>query len=151
MRLTSGAKLGSYEIVEPIGEGGMGEVYRARDARLNRDVAVKIVHPDLRGADPLVRFRREARVLASICHANVANVYEFEELPEAAFIVMELVPGQTLAARLAHGALPLADSLRVARQVASRDTPLTAPAKPLCIRVPRIIPSRGQYLARPLT
>ena len=119
MRLTSGAKLGWYEIIEPLGEGGMGEVYRARDGRLHRDVALKIVHPDLVGSDPLVRFRREARVLASLCHPNVASVYEFEELAEAAFIVMELVPGQTLASRLARGPIPLAEALRVAGQVAA--------------------------------
>ena len=63
MRLTSGAKLGWYEIIEPLGEGGMGEVYRARDGRLQRDVALKIIHPDLTASDALVRFRREARVL----------------------------------------------------------------------------------------
>jgi serine/threonine protein kinase len=119
VRLKSGAKIGVYEIVEPLGEGGMGEVYRARDGRLQRDVALKIIHPDLTGTDPLVRFRREARVLASLCHPNVANVFEFDELPEAAFIVMELVPGQTLAGRLAKGPMPIAEVLRVAGQVAA--------------------------------
>ena len=119
MRLNSGAKIGWYEILEPLGEGGMGEVYRARDGRLQRDVALKIIHPDLTGTDPLARFRREARVLASLCHPNVANVYEFDELPEAAFIVMELVPGQTLASRLAQGPMPVAEVLRVAGQVAA--------------------------------
>ena len=119
MRLNSGAKIGGYEIIEPLGEGGMGEVYRARDGRLQRDVALKIIHPDLAGTDPLVRFRREARVLASLCHPNVANVYEFDELGETAFIVMELVPGQTLASRLAQGPMPLAEALRVAGQVAA--------------------------------
>ena len=110
MRFTSGVKLGWYEIIEPLGEGGMGEVYRAHDGRLHRDVALKIVHPDLAGSDPLARFRREARVLASLCHPNVASVYEFEELEEAAFIVMELVPGQTLASRLAQGPMPIAEA-----------------------------------------
>jgi len=119
VRLTSGAKLGWYEIIEPLGEGGMGEVYRARDGRLQRDVALKIIRPDLTGSDPLLRFRREARVLASISHPNVANVYEFDEQAEAAFIVMELVPGETLASRLARGPLPLAEALRVAGQVAA--------------------------------
>jgi serine/threonine-protein kinase len=117
MRLNRGAKLGWYEIIEPLGEGGMGEVYRARDSRLHRDVALKIIHPDLTGTDPLVRFRREARVLASLCHPNVASVYEFDELAEAAVIVMELVPGQTLATRLVQGPLPIAEALRVAGQV----------------------------------
>jgi serine/threonine protein kinase/Tol biopolymer transport system component len=119
MRLNPGAKLGWYEIIGPLGEGGMGEVYRARDSRLHRDVAVKIVHPDLTGTDPLLRFRREARVLASLSHPNVANVYEFDELPEAAFIVMELVPGETLASRLERGPMPVAETLRVAGQVAA--------------------------------
>ena len=119
MRLNNGEKIGCYEILEPLGEGGMGEVYRARDGRLQRDVALKIIHPDLTGTDPLVRFRREARVLASLCHPNVANVYEFDELPEAAFIVMELVSGQTLASRLAKGPMPIAEVLRVAGQVAA--------------------------------
>jgi len=119
VRLTNGAKLGWYEIIEPLGEGGMGEVYRARDGRLHRDVALKIIHPDLTGSDPLVRFRREAHVLASLCHPNVANVYEFDELAETAFIVMELVPGQTLASRLARGAMPIPEALRVAGQVAA--------------------------------
>ncbi len=119
MRFTSGVKLGWYEIIEPLGEGGMGEVYRARDGRLHRDVALKIVHPDLAVSDPLARFRREARVLASLCHPNVASVYEFEELEAAAFIVMELVPGQTLASRLAQGPMPIAEALQVAGQVAA--------------------------------
>jgi len=119
VRLNSGAKIGGYEIIEPLGEGGMGEVYRARDGRLQRDVALKIIHPDLTGTDPLVRFRREARVLASLCHPNVANVYEFDELAEAAFIVMELVPGQTLASRLVQGPMRIAEALRVAGQVAA--------------------------------
>ncbi len=119
MRLNSGAKLGWYEIIAPLGEGGMGEVYRARDGRLDRDVALKVIHPDLTGTDPLVRFRREARVLASLCHPNVASVYEFDEQGEAAFIVMELVPGETLASRLAHGPMPIAEALRVAGQVAA--------------------------------
>ena len=119
MRLNTGTKLGWYEIIEPLGEGGMGEVYRARDGRLQRDVAVKIVHPDLAGSEPLVRFRREARVLASLCHPNVASVYEFDEQGEAAFIVMELVPGETLASRLEQGPMPIAEALKVAGQVAA--------------------------------
>jgi hypothetical protein len=119
VRLTSGEKIGVYEIIEPLGEGGMGEVYRARDGRLQRDVALKIIHADLTGTDPLARFRREARVLGSLCHPNVANVYEFDELAEGAFIVMELVPGQTLAGRLAKGAMPIPEVRRVAGQVAA--------------------------------
>ena len=119
MRLSSGARIGWYEIIEPLGEGGMGEVYRARDGRLQRDVALKIIHPNLSGADPLVRFRREARVLGALCHPNVANVYEFDELPEGAFIVMELVPGETLASRLTKGRMQVPEVLRIAGQVAA--------------------------------
>jgi eukaryotic-like serine/threonine-protein kinase len=119
VRLDPGAKLGSYEIVEPLGQGGMGEVYRARDSRLHRDVALKILHPDLTGHDAVARFRREARALGSLCHPNVANVYEFEELNHIAFIVMELVAGLTLADRLARGPLPIAEALPIAGQVAA--------------------------------
>jgi serine/threonine-protein kinase len=119
MQLTNGARLGSYEIIESLGAGGMGEVYRARDSRLHRDVALKIIHPDLAGPDHLARFRREARALASLCHPNVANVYEFEDVDDTAFLVMELVSGHTLEHRLAAGPLPLADVLRIAGQIAA--------------------------------
>jgi len=119
VRLDTGAKLGSYEIVGPLGHGGMGEVYRARDSRLHRDVALKILHPDLTGPDAIARFRREARALGSLCHPNVANVYEFEELDHIAFIVMELVPGQTLADRLARGALSITEAVQIGAQVAA--------------------------------
>jgi serine/threonine protein kinase len=97
----------------------MGEVYRAHDSRLRRDVALKLVHPHLVDADHIERFQREARVLAALGHPNVANVYEFDEADGTAFIVMELVPGETLADRLATGPLPIPEVLAVARQVAS--------------------------------
>ncbi len=115
MPLTSGARLGSYEIVSVIGAGGMGEVYRARDTSLNRDVAIKII-PDLFAADPerLARFSREAQTLASLNHPNIAHVYGLE----GAGLVMELVEGEDLAERISRGALPLDDVLSIATQIA---------------------------------
>jgi serine/threonine protein kinase len=119
MRLTKGTRLGPYEILEPLGQGGMGEVYRARDERLRRDIAVKVIHPELVTDDSLGRFRREARVLAALSHPNVANVYELDEVDGTAFLVMEIVPGETLADRLAGGPLPIPDVFRIAGQVAA--------------------------------
>ena len=119
MRLTSGARLGPYEILGALGQGGMGEVYRARDDRLHRDVALKILQADLVDPDHLARFRREARVLAAFSHPNVANVYELDEVEGVAFLVMELVSGETLADRLLRGPLPVPDALRIAGQVAA--------------------------------
>ena len=119
MPLTKGTRLGPYEILEPLGQGGMGEVYRARDERLHRDIAVKVIHPELVTADSLGRFRREARVLAALSHPNVANVYELDEVDGTAFLVMEIVPGDTLADRLVGGPLPIPDVFRIASQVAA--------------------------------
>ena len=120
MSLTSGTRIGIYEIVAPIGAGGMGEVYRARDTRLNRDVALKIL-PDTFAADPsrVMRFRREAQLLATLNHPNIAQIYGFEEVaPQSeqaeasAAIVLELVDGRTLAERLREGPLPLDETRR---------------------------------------
>ncbi len=125
MSLSPGTRLGPYEVVALLGAGGMGEVYRARDSRLRRDVALKIL-PDAFASDPdrLARFEREAQVLASLSHPNLATVYGLEEAVNEAggsyrAIVMELVEGPTLADRLARGALPLDEALAVARQIAS--------------------------------
>ena len=135
MPLAAGTRLGPYEVVSLIGVGGMGEVYRARDARLNRDVAVKVL-PDLFASDPdrLSRFKREAQILASLSHPHIAGIYGFEESSvvgagfpgprEAAgsrlvhALVLELVPGSTLAERIAQGPIPLEDALPIARQIA---------------------------------
>lgn len=119
MSLASGVKLGPYEIVSPLGAGGMGEVYRARDTRLGRDVALKLL-PELVARDPerMARFKREAQVLASLNHPNVAAIYGFEESGGVRALVMELVEGATLAERLKQGALPLEESLSFARQTA---------------------------------
>ena len=98
MALESGIRLGSYEVLGAIGAGGMGEVYRARDTRLNRDVALKVL-PDAFTIDPdrLARFRREAQLLASLNHPNIAAIYGFEESNGVQTLVLELVEGPTLA------------------------------------------------------
>ncbi|MEP6769146.1 MAG: protein kinase, partial [Acidobacteriota bacterium] len=97
MSLAAGTRLGPYEIVSPLGAGGMGEVYRARDARLGRDVAIKVM-PDALAHDPerLARFEREAQVLASLNHPQIAAIYGVEDSAGAPALVMELVDGPTL-------------------------------------------------------
>ena len=124
MPLAPGTRLGPYEVIVAIGAGGMGEVYRARDTKLQRDVAIKIL-PELFAADPdhLTRFSREAQTLASLNHQNIAHVYGVVEVPPEAGnhrvgIVMELVEGQDLAQRLARGALPVDDAIELALQIA---------------------------------
>ena len=119
MTLSSGTRLGPYEIVSPLGAGGMGEVYRARDAKLGRDVAIKVL-PEAFASDAerLARFRREAQVLASLAHPNVAHIYGVEEAGGVDALVLELVEGETLAERIAQGRLPVDEALEVARQIA---------------------------------
>src|SRR6188768_2584853 len=115
-----GTRLGAYEITSAIGAGGMGEVYRARDTRLQRDVAIKILPPTF-GRDPerLARFEREAQVLASLNHPNIAQIYGVETTSDGgSAIVMELVDGEDLAERIARGALPLDEAIPIARQIA---------------------------------
>ena len=116
LALTPGTRLGPYEIVNPLGAGGMGEVYRARDAKLNRDVALKILSGTF-VTDPnrLARFRREAQVLASLSHPNIAAIYGFEDSGATHALVLELVEGPTLADRIEHGPIALADA-RAARE-----------------------------------
>src|SRR5262245_721737 len=120
MSLAAGARLGPYEVLAAIGAGGMGEVYRARDTKLNRDVALKIL-PDAYAHDPerLARFRREAQVLAALNHPGIAQIYGLEEANGQTALVMELVPGPTLADRIAQGAVPLDEALAIARQLAN--------------------------------
>ena len=119
MPLVSGARLGPYEIVRPLGSGGMGEVYRARDTKLGRDVAIKVLPPAFT-ADPmrLKRFEREARLLASLNHPHIGAIYGLEDTEGVPALVLELVEGPTLAERLARGPLPLAEALSIARQIA---------------------------------
>ncbi len=119
MALTPGSKLGSYSILDRIGSGGMGEVHRAHDTRLGREVAVKAL-PDEFSRDPerVLRFEREARMLAALNHPAIAAIYGLEEADGQKFIVMELVRGETLSEKLAHGTLALAEALGIARQIA---------------------------------
>jgi eukaryotic-like serine/threonine-protein kinase len=141
MTIAAGTKLGSYEVLSPLGSGCMGEVYRARDTKLNRDVALKVL-PDAFASDPerMARFQREAQVLASLNHPNIAAVYGLEESDGVRALVMELVEGPTLAQRISGAtvgaglapaigkgtprgapttaAIPLDESLRIAKQIA---------------------------------
>src|SRR5271154_6306697 len=116
MTLNAGTRLGPYEIPAPIGAGGMGEVYRARDTKLKREVALKVL-PDSFAGDPerMARFQREAEVLAALNHPNIAAIYGVEENA----IVMELVEGRTLAEDVAKGPLSLERALDIARQIAA--------------------------------
>ena len=117
--LTSRTRVGPYEVVAPLGAGGMGEVYYARDGKLNRDVALKIL-PAAFIADPdrLARFRREAQVLASLNHPNIAAIYGFEDSGAMHALVLELVEGPTLADRIAEGPIPLVEAIPIAKQIA---------------------------------
>jgi eukaryotic-like serine/threonine-protein kinase len=117
--LAAGARLGPYEVLSAIGAGGMGEVYRARDLKLNRDVAIKVLLPAVAGEpDRLARFSREAQLLASLNHPNIAHIHGLEESDGTRALVMELVEGPTLADRIAQGAIPLDEALPIAKQIA---------------------------------
>jgi eukaryotic-like serine/threonine-protein kinase len=119
MTLSSGSRLGPYEILSALGAGGMGEVYRARDTKLNRDVALKVL-PDSFAQDPdrLARFQREAQVLASLNHPNIAHIHGLEDSGGVRALVMELVEGEDLAQRLTRGAIPIDEALPIAKQIA---------------------------------
>jgi serine/threonine protein kinase/WD40 repeat protein len=119
MALSPGTSLGAYEIISVLGVGGMGEVYRARDRRLNRDVALKIV-PDAFATEPdrLARFKREAQILASLNHPHIGAIYGFEDAGATQALVLELVEGPTLADRISHGPIPIEEALPIARQIA---------------------------------
>ena len=119
MSLQPGTTLGPYEVIEPIGVGGMGEVYRARDTKLKRDVALKVL-PEVFVNDPerLARFQREAEVLASLNHPNIAQIYGLEDSGDTTALVLELVEGPTLADRIAEGAIPLDEAMAIAKQIA---------------------------------
>jgi serine/threonine-protein kinase len=118
MPLTPGTRLGSFEILEAIGAGGMGEVYRARDTRLKRDVAIKVL-PESFAQDPdrLARFRREAELLASLSHANIAAIYGLEQAEGVTALVLELIEGETLADLIARGPLPPLEAMPIVRQL----------------------------------
>jgi eukaryotic-like serine/threonine-protein kinase len=119
MALASGSYLGSYAVLSPLGAGGMGEVYRARDSKLGRDVALKVL-PEVfaRDAERMARFQREAKVLASLNHPNIASIYGLEDSGATHALVMELVEGPTLADRIKQGAIPVDEALRIAKQIA---------------------------------
>src|SRR5207302_1327708 len=119
MGLTIGTRLGPYEIKGSLGAGGMGEVYRARDTKLGRDVALKVI-PDTFALDPdrRARFQREAQVLASLNHPHIAAIYGFEDSGSTHALILELVEGETLADRIARGAIPIDEALPIARQIA---------------------------------
>jgi serine/threonine protein kinase len=115
-----GEAFGPYRILGKLGEGGMGEVYRARDGTLNRDVAIKVLPESFAlDADRVARFTREAQVLASLNHPNIAQIYSIEESGSTRALAMELVEGEDLSAHIARGTIPLSDALPIARQIAS--------------------------------
>ena len=120
MPLASGTRIGGYEIIAPIGAGGMGEVYRARDARLGRDVAIKVLSPAIAAdTDALMRFEREARALASLNHPNIAAIYGVEDTDGQPALILEVVDGLTLADRIARDrVIPVAEALAIAKQIA---------------------------------
>ena len=118
--LQSGSHVGSYEILSPIGAGGMGEVYRARDTKLKRDVAIKVLPAEFsRDPERVARAQREAEVLASLNHPHIAQIYGVEESFGARCLVLELVEGETLQGRLRRGAMPPDEALEIARQIAA--------------------------------
>ncbi len=119
MALSLGTKLGPYEIVAPLGAGGMGEVYRARDLKLGRDVALKVIPQEFAHDEKrMARFQREAQVLASLNHTNIASIYGLEESGGVRALVIELVEGPTLAERIKEGAIPIEEALPIAKQIA---------------------------------
>ncbi len=119
MPLTPGTRLGHYDVTSLIGEGGMGQVWQATDTQLNRQVALKIL-PDAFASDPdrLARFTREAQILASLNHPNIAAIYGIEEAEGTRALALELVEGPTLADRIAKGPIPLDEALPIAKQIA---------------------------------
>src|SRR5262245_1854314 len=119
MPLRTGARLGPYDVVSKLGEGGMGEVFRATDSNLKRSVAIKVLPASVAGdPDSLARFQREAELLAALNHPNIAAIYGLEKAPDCTALVMELVDGEDLSQRIARGAIPIDEVLPIARQIA---------------------------------
>ena len=119
MSLAAGTQLGHYTILSPLGKGGMGEVWRARDSKLAREVAIKTLPDEFaKDEERLARFEREAKLLASLNHPNIATIHGLEEDNGTRFLVLELVEGDTLADRLKRGAIPVEESLKLALQIA---------------------------------
>ena len=120
MPLTSGTRLGPYEITTQLGAGGMGEVYKARDTRLGRDVALKILPDDVSTTrERRARFQQEARAVAALSHPNICAIYDVGSSDGKDYLVLELVDGESMAARLAHSPLPLPEALKAAREIAT--------------------------------
>src|SRR5262245_31676112 len=119
MTLAKGTRLGTYEILAPVGAGGMGEVYRARDSKLKREVAIKVL-PEVFSKDAarVARFTREAEVLAALNHPHIAAIYDFAHFGKTQCLILEYIEGQTLADRIARGPIPFAEAMVVARQIA---------------------------------
>src|ERR1700674_361135 len=118
MPLSVGDKIGHYEILSLLGKGGMGEVYRARDTKLKRDVAIKVLPEAFaRDAERMARFQREAKILASLNHPNIASIYGMEDSGDTDALVMELVEEPTLADRIRSGPIPIDEALRIAKQI----------------------------------
>src|SRR5262245_21106020 len=119
MQLSPGATFGPYLVVSSLGAGGMGEVYRARDEKLHRDVAVKVL-PSLFAADPdrVTRFEREAQTLAALNDPHIAHIYGLEKTGAGLALVMELVEGEDLARRIARGPVPIDEAIPIAHQIA---------------------------------
>ena len=116
MALGPGTRFGAYEIIAPLGSGGMGEVYRARDTQVGRDVAIKVLPEALRNdPDRLARFEREAKTLAALNHPNIAHIHGFEDSTGRRALVMELVEGPTFADRIAKGPMPIDEALQIAQ------------------------------------
>src|SRR5689334_2987917 len=114
-----GSSIAHYRVLAKLGSGGMGDVYRAHDDKLNRDVAIKVVRPPWAAdEDRLARFRREAQLLASLNHPNIGQIYGFEEFDGTGALVMELIDGPTLADRLVSGPLPINEALQIASKIA---------------------------------
>src|SRR5262249_47656784 len=118
MGITIGQKLGAYEITGLLGKGGMGEVYRARDLKLKREVAIKLLPEELsRDADRVSRFQREAEVLASLNHPNIAGIYDLQQINDSRYLVLELVEGETLADRVQRGPLLVEEAVEIAKHI----------------------------------
>src|SRR5262245_35823944 len=119
MPFSAGSHLGAYQIVEPLGKGGMGEVYRARDAKLGRDVAIKVLPEDFaRDPERVARFQREAQDLASLNHANIGAIYDLQKHGNTEFLILELVEGETLSERIARGPIPADETVEIGKQIA---------------------------------
>jgi serine/threonine protein kinase len=139
--ITPGSRLGSYEVIARLGAGGMGEVWRAKDTTLDCDVALKFLPASVaEDGERLARFDREAKVLASLNHPNIAGIYGFHDHAGVRFLAIELVPGEDLAERLKRGPLPVAEALEVARQIAEALEPCHHGARPVHERAGRCVP-----------